>query len=98
MYVLYQYKIHNISLRKAMKMADFGTSSAKSKHAHEKATRPAYFLLPQIIHARAIRPCHPSHSIPLALIGPPPKGGVRVCVCMLFVSSNFEPVCLKTTC
>ena len=43
MYVLYQYKIH-ISLRKAVKMADFGTSSANSKHAHEKATRPAFIF------------------------------------------------------
>ena len=37
----YQNKIHNISLHKAVKMADFGISSANSKHALEKAIRPA---------------------------------------------------------
>ena len=37
----YQCKIHNISRRKVVKMADFGTSSANSNHALEKATRPA---------------------------------------------------------
>ena len=30
----------------------------------------------QIAHNHAIRPCHPSHSMPLALILP------RVCVCV----------------
>ena len=36
-------------------------------------------------HNRAIRPCHPSHSMPLALILPR-GGGVCVCVCVYLLN------------
>ena len=52
----------------------------------------------QIAHNRAIRPCHPSHSMPLALILPS-KGGSMilvtktsecVCVCFLPIHSGHQ--------
>ena len=48
----------------------------------------------QIAHNRAIRPCHPSHSMPLALILP---RGDNVCMCT-YITAQFGPVILVITC
>ena len=56
----------------------------------------------KIVHYRAIRPSHPSHSMPLALILP---RGVCVCVCVcvcvfikLHITAQSGPVILVILC
>ena len=51
----------------------------------------------EIAHNRAIRRCHPSHSMPLALILP--RGAVCVCVFIkLHITAQSGPVILVILC
>ena len=51
----------------------------------------------EIAHNRAIRPCHPSHYIPLALIHP--RRDVFVCVFIkLHITTQSGPVILVILC